>query len=83
MLIRAVLRGAGLFVRVQLGQNYERRLCSGVPNDAECLILTHIRGVFPMLKSQKLRVPSDDKQQNRDGVARQRLCTRTRSCAGR
>ena len=63
MLIRAVLRGAGLFVRVQLGQNYERRLCSGVPNDAECLILTHIRGVFPMLKSQKLRVPSDDKQQ--------------------
>ena len=56
---------AGLFVLMQLGRKHETRRCSGVPNGAECLLLTNSRGSQERGKIHRdagLCVPSDHRQ---------------------
>ena len=66
---RRLFLRAGLFVEMQKGRNYETRRCSGAP-------LSNARDA-------ELRVLSDRRQKESDGVTRQRQCARTRSCSGR
>ena len=82
-------RSSGLFVQIQQGRNYGTRRRSGGPHGGECSFLTHSRGVpkkkvIPMPATLNcLCVLSDHRQQECDGVTRQRQCARTRSCSGR